>query len=95
MVGVGLAQIGEFAFVLANQGQTLGLISRPTYLLMLSTTAVTLVLTPLMLRLVPWLTSTSMATWLRPEIDTETHLPKVAENLPAHHHAVTCGYGQS
>jgi monovalent cation:H+ antiporter-2, CPA2 family len=51
IAGFGLAQIGEFAFVLASQGQAVGLISRHVYLLILGITAVTLVLTPFILRL--------------------------------------------
>jgi monovalent cation:H+ antiporter-2, CPA2 family len=51
--GLGLAQIGEFSFVLASEGQSLGLVSRRVYLLILGTTAVTLVVTPFVLRLVP------------------------------------------
>ena len=40
IVGLGLAQIGEFSFVLASKGQVLGLVSRRVYLLILGTTAV-------------------------------------------------------
>jgi monovalent cation:H+ antiporter-2, CPA2 family len=46
IAGFGLAQIGEFSFVLVSKGQTLGLISQKVYLLVLGTTAVTLVVTP-------------------------------------------------
>jgi len=46
VVGVGLAQVGEFSFVLASKGQRMGLISRNEYLLLAGTTALTLILTP-------------------------------------------------
>ena len=50
IAGLGLAQIGEFSFVLASEGQALGMVSRPVYLLILGTTAVTLLITPFMLQ---------------------------------------------
>jgi len=55
LVGVGLNQIGEFSFVLSLQGLDLGLISEQQYLLLLGTTAITLVLTPAWLNSAPWL----------------------------------------
>ncbi|MEB3180700.1 MAG: cation:proton antiporter [Nostocaceae cyanobacterium] len=95
MAGFGLAQIGEFSFVLASEGQAIGLVSRQVYLLILGTTAVTLVLTPFVLRLVPyvfnWLESMP---WLQPYLDG-TGMPKeVADELPMKDHVVVCGYGR-
>jgi CPA2 family monovalent cation:H+ antiporter-2 len=55
LVSVGLNQIGEFSFVLSLQGLELGLISEQQYLLLLGTTAITLVLTPAWLNSAPWL----------------------------------------
>ncbi len=56
---LGLNQIGEFSFVLALMGQELGLISQEKYLLLIGTTAITLVLTPLGMRFAP-----EIADWL-------------------------------
>lgn len=56
LVSVGLNQIGEFSFVLSLQGLELGLITEQKYLLLLGTTAITLVLTP------AWLNSASLLT---------------------------------
>ena len=47
IVGLGLAQIGEFSFVLARTGLTSGLLSRPTYDLALTCTVVMMALSPL------------------------------------------------
>ncbi|MBW4636524.1 MAG: cation:proton antiporter [Iphinoe sp. HA4291-MV1] len=95
IVGLGLAQIGEFSFVLASEGQALGLVSRRVYLLTLGTTAVTLVLTPFVLRLVPivfnWLESMP---WLKPYFNGEGKPLEVAEELPMKDHVVVCGYGR-
>jgi monovalent cation:H+ antiporter-2, CPA2 family len=95
IAGVGLAQIGEFSFVLASEGQALGLVSRRIYLLILGTTAVTLVITPFLLRLVPtifdWLESIP---WLKPYISAEGQAFEVSADLPFKDHVVVCGYGR-
>ncbi|MEA5570272.1 cation:proton antiporter [Calothrix sp. UHCC 0171] len=95
IAGVGLAQIGEFSFVLASEGQALGLVSRKVYLLILGTTAVTLVITPFVLRLAPiafdWLESIP---WLKPYISGEGQALEVADDLPLKNHVVVCGYGR-
>ncbi|MBE9192332.1 cation:proton antiporter [Gloeocapsopsis crepidinum LEGE 06123] len=95
LAGLGLAQIGEFSFVLASEGQSLGLVSRRVYLLILGTTAVTLVLTPFVLRLVPlffnWAESLP---WLKPYLDAADVPKEVSPELPIQDHLVVCGYGQ-
>lgn len=95
IAGLGLAQIGEFSFVLASEGQVLGLVSRRVYLLILGTTAVTLVLTPFVLRLVPilfdWVESIP---WLKPYLSGEGKPLAVADELPMKDHVVVCGYGR-
>lgn len=94
LAGLGLAQIGEFSFVLASEGQSLGLVSRRVYLLILGTTAVTLVLTPFVLRLVPlffnWAESLP---WLKPYLDGADVPKEVSPDLPIQDHVVVCGYG--
>ncbi len=95
IVGLGLAQIGEFSFVLASEGQALGLVSRRVYSLILGTTAVTLVLTPFVLRLVPilfdWVESIPC---LKPYLSGEGQPLAVADELPMKDHVVVCGYGR-
>lgn len=59
LTSFGINQIGEFSFVLALVGLENNLISQDTYLLMLETTAITLVLTPLSFRL-----ATPFSEWL-------------------------------
>jgi CPA2 family monovalent cation:H+ antiporter-2 len=49
MVGVGLAQIGEFSFVVAHQAQRLGLLGPSDHRLFLSVAVPTMLLTPLLL----------------------------------------------
>ena len=91
IVGMGLAQIGEFSFVLASEGRSLGLVSRQVYLLILGTTAVTLVLTPFVLKLVPKLLDTP---WLRFIVKEEDKPLEVAADSPRQNHVVVCGYGK-
>jgi monovalent cation:H+ antiporter-2, CPA2 family len=95
IAGLGLAQIGEFSFVLASEGQSLGLVSRRVYLLILGTTAVTLVLTPFVLRIVPFLFSfLESMPWLKPHFDVDGMPLAVAEDMPYKDHVVVCGYGR-
>lgn len=53
LTGLSLAQIGEFAFVLLSRASNLHLIEGKMYLLLLGTTALSLVTTPLVFRLIP------------------------------------------
>ncbi|KAF8380401.1 hypothetical protein HHK36_027887 [Tetracentron sinense] len=53
LVGVLLAQIGEFAFVLLSRASNLHLVEGKMYLLLLGTTALSLVTTPVMFKLIP------------------------------------------
>jgi monovalent cation:H+ antiporter-2, CPA2 family len=46
VVGLGLSQIGEFSFVLARTGLAAGLVSKPTYDLVLTATVLTMALSP-------------------------------------------------
>lgn len=95
IAGLGLAQIGEFSFVLASEGQQLGIVSQKVYSLILGTTAVTLLLTPFVLRLMPqiliWAESIP---WLKNLLDKADVPLEVADNLPVQEHVVVCGYGR-
>ena len=51
-VGAGLAQIGEFSFILAQAGMDSGIISEHIYSLVISSTVITMLLTPLLMLLV-------------------------------------------
>ncbi|NEQ77010.1 MAG: sodium:calcium exchanger [Okeania sp. SIO2C9] len=96
LTGLGLAQIGEFSFVLASAGQTLGLVSRRVYLLILGTTAVTLVITPFVLKIVPQLLNWAETfPWLQKYLyQTGEPSTAIAVDLPLQNHVIICGYGQ-
>lgn len=95
LVGLGLAQIGEFSFVLASEGQALHLVSRQTYLLIVSTTAATLLVTPLLLQIAPSLFRLLeqlplLSGWLQ-----RSDQPlQISPQTPAQAHVVLCGYGR-
>ena len=95
IVGLGLAQIGEFSFVLASEGQVLGLVSRRVYLLLVGTTAVTLILTPFVLQVIPqlfnWLETVPI---FQPYFNSMELPIEVATDLPVENHVVVCGYGR-
>jgi monovalent cation:H+ antiporter-2, CPA2 family len=97
LAGLGLAQIGEFSFVLASKGQLLGLLSRQVYLLVLATTAVTLIATPFLLRALPVLfVWADRIPWLQRLLSTAPAEPQVGEEpVPQKNHLVVCGYGQT
>jgi CPA2 family monovalent cation:H+ antiporter-2 len=95
IVGLGLAQIGEFSFVLASEGQVLGLVSRRVYLLLVGTTAVTLILTPFVLQVIPqlfnWLETVPI---FKPYFNSMELPLEVATDIPVQNHVVVCGYGR-
>jgi monovalent cation:H+ antiporter-2, CPA2 family len=96
ITGLGLAQIGEFSFVLASEGQALGLVSRRVYLLLLGTTAVTLLVTPFILKLIP-----SLLAWIEsvPILDRlfkpSEQPQEVSETVDFETSIVICGYGRT
>jgi monovalent cation:H+ antiporter-2, CPA2 family len=96
IAGLGLAQIGEFSFVLASEGRNLGLVSKRVYLLLLGTTAVTLVVTPFVLRLIPslfnWIeTVPALDRWFKPGEPPK----EITEHVPLEPPIVICGYGRT
>jgi monovalent cation:H+ antiporter-2, CPA2 family len=93
--GLALAQIGEFSFVLASEGQKLGLVSRPVYLLILGTTAVTLMVTPFLLKATPrLLTLMEKLPWLGAWL-TQLDFPQdIDPDAPLRNHVIVCGYGR-
>jgi CPA2 family monovalent cation:H+ antiporter-2 len=95
ITGFGLNQIGEFSFVLALVGLEAGFINQKKYLLLLGTTAITLVLTPLWLKWSPVLAeklvnSSTFSPYLRQFLDTkELLVPETIQD-----HVVVAGYGR-
>ena len=59
LAGIGLAQIGEFSFILAEQGMSLNIISSDYSNIFISSTIITMILTPSLIRLAPKLADQS------------------------------------
>jgi len=57
LAGAGLFQIGEFGFILAQGGMDMGFISQRFYSSILASAVITMLLTPLLMNLIPWLHS--------------------------------------
>jgi len=92
IAGLGLAQIGEFSFVLAGQGSKFGLITENVYSLILGTTAVTLIVTPFVLQWLPALLAKAESLPWFAQADRPL---EVSENCTAlQGHIVVCGYGR-
>ncbi len=87
IVGLGLAQIGEFSFVLARLGRADGLLDTDTYQLFLATAIVTMMATPFLVQAAP-----AVGSWLRDRAGR----PREPEETPAaalHDHVIIVGFG--
>ncbi|MFZ5905979.1 MAG: cation:proton antiporter [Nitrospirota bacterium] len=92
--GLGLAQIGEFSFVLAVAGKASGLISEEFYQIFLGSSVVTMIMTPFMLNAAhsasEWITS-------RPLLKRLERKRRVAEGegtpRKKHDHVIIVGFG--
>ena len=95
ITSLGLNQIGEFSFVLALVGLETGFLNQEQYLLLLGTTAITLVVTPICLKWAPQLADYVMdlpmlAKFLSQWRDAQSF--SLPERIK--HHVVVAGYGR-
>lgn len=92
-VAAGLAQVGEFSFVIANQSLSLGLMTPATYNVVLAVAAVSITLNPLAFAsIVPLERLVQRARRLWHVVDRQGPLPDSA--IPISGHAVIVGYGR-
>ena len=95
ITALGINQIGEFSFVLALTGLNLELISEDTYLLLLGTTAITLIITPILLERAPKLANLLTRTSFFRKYLQRFEAPKslsIPETINSH--VVVAGYGR-
>jgi monovalent cation:H+ antiporter-2, CPA2 family len=94
-VGLGINQIGEFSFVLAGVAQAQGVFPDRLYGLTVGTTAITLLITPFILKSIPywltWLEQWSLVDVLF-QSNRRSHLVNVEDELTDH--IVVAGYGR-
>ncbi|AKG20577.1 cation:proton antiporter [Calothrix sp. 336/3] len=95
ITSLGINQIGEFSFVLALAGLQQNLISQQTYLLLLGTTAITLVLTPIWMNISPRLVEYLAKIPFFADKIKKYSEPKLL-SIPEHisNHVVVAGYGR-
>jgi CPA2 family monovalent cation:H+ antiporter-2 len=98
-VAAGLAQIGEFSFIVAAQGRTLGVLPEAGYQLVLSGALLSITLNPLLFRLID-----PVEAWLRrrPKVilllqgraARDARMLAEREGTKFRDHAIVCGYGR-
>nr|AUN37740.1 putative glutathione-regulated potassium-efflux system protein KefB [uncultured bacterium] len=91
IIGLGLAQIGEFSFVLARSGVSAGLLSKTAYSLGLTCTILTMALSPLV-------SSAAIPlgrAWQRRRKPVQPTLGMELPKDPLENHVVVAGYGRS
>ncbi len=85
LAGLGLAQIGEFSFLLAQQGHIRGLMGQESFQMFINTSILTMLATPFIIQAGPWITAQL------PEIASE---PGEKENVcTLKGHTIIAGYG--
>src|SRR4030067_1863010 len=94
IAGLGLAQIGEFSFVLAVAGKASGLISEEFYQIFLSSSIVTMIMTPLVLNTAPSATEWITARPLLKKLFRGRRSSEV-DGIPRkkHNHVIIIGFG--
>ena len=94
LIGLGLAQVGEFSFVLLHQGERLNLIPAAEYQIFLAAAIVTMMLTPTIIQLSPRLaTHMPHLQRLRRFFPEPGELELEAQTMPPTDHVIICGYG--
>ncbi len=92
LVGVGLAQIGEFSFVLALSGYTAGILSESLYNLFFSGAVVSLIAAPFLMKSVPILMRRMSKLSGKDDRRSEDRGEQSAAGL--REHVILCGYGR-
>ena len=98
-VSAGLAQVGEFSFILAAQGRELGLLPTVAANAILATALFSVAVNPLLFRSVAPLENAlrsrpRVATFLARRARELGELPTDAGDHPLHDHVVLCGHGR-
>lgn len=94
LVGLMLAQIGEFSFLLTQVGFDLGLIGSHGYQLIIASTIFTMLLTPAFIKLAPGLShGVERAFGLSRILPVPPALDAQPSKLPSKDHVILCGFG--
>jgi len=92
--GVALAQVGEFAFILAQEGQRVGLLAPSAYNLFLSLSVISMIITPFLIQWSPKLARRTEALqrlkrWWPTRLPAQPETPQVK----VRDHVIIVGYG--
>ena len=85
--GIGLAQVGEFSFIMGRAGVDAGLVPGTMWQAMLGASVITMVLTPLLLNAAPSLAVRVSRRWQAPSSDLEEAIPHLSG------HVIVLGFG--
>ena len=89
--GICLAQVGEFSFVLAAEGLSAKVIDAELFKLLVTGTIITLIVTPYLVALAPWLSM--RLSGLAAQQSGISHDEHALPGLPEKNHVVVIGYG--
>ena len=98
-VGIGLAQIGEFSFILGTVGLTLGLLPTEGFQLIVASSLISIALNPFLFRVVDPLDRRLRALpvltrWLERQAGSLAVLEATEDETPLRGHAILCGFGR-
>src|SRR6266511_2125722 len=92
-LGIGLAQVGEFSFILAKAGSAQNLLSQPDYQLFLAASVLSMIATPFLIHVAPKI-SLSLESWLGAVATPSREAPgERASERGLNHHVIVIGYG--
>lgn len=91
---IGLAQIGEFSFVLAIAGKSFGLLTESFYQIFLSSSVITMALTPFLLKVSPSISAWIISSHLLNKAGRHKKIQE-SENYPGkrQNHVIIVGFG--
>jgi K+:H+ antiporter len=98
-VGAGLAQVGEFSFILGTVGLSLALLPTEGFQLIVAGALFSIAINPFLFRLIDPLErrmdeSRAISGWLSRRAGDLVTLPTRPADAPLRMHAILCGYGQ-
>lgn len=94
VVGLSLAQVGEFSFILLREGEKLGLVTESQYQLFLGATGMSIILTPMLIAAAPHLASRArLPAWLELRGGGAAFASLEQEEAQLQNHVIVCGYG--
>ncbi len=92
MVGIGLAQVGEFSFILAKVGAAQGLLPTEDYQQFLAAAILSMIVTPLLISLAPRI-GMALQSRFSPHSLLEPRLARETDEHDLENHVIVVGYG--